>query len=276
MAAEHYENFPVASRLLPSATRPHIAAIYAFARTADDFADEGNLPDAARIARLDDWRQRLHDAAAGRVHQDGTDAAQIFTALGATMRQFDLEESLFENLLSAFAQDVVVKRYATWDSLLDYCGRSASPVGRLVLRVSGYRDATMDRQSDAICSALQLANFWQDVGIDWVKGRVYLPQELLASAGAHESDLAAGRLTPEWRSALREASLRTRQMFAEGRPLVQTVRGRLRYELRATWLGGVRILDKLQVHDFDALHHRPKLGWTDAAAIGLGVIRWRA
>lgn len=275
MAAEHYENFPVASRLLPAATRPHIAAIYAFARMADDFADEGDLPDADRISLLERWQWRLHEAAAGRVQQDGSDAAHVFTALGATMRQFDLEVRLFEDLLSAFCQDVLVKRYDTWMDLLDYCRRSASPVGRLVLRISGYRDDTMDRQSDALCSALQLANFWQDVAIDWAKGRVYVPQELLTSAGAREEDLAVGRLTPEWTNALRDASARTRQMFADGRPLVGAVRGRLRYELRATWLGGVRILDKLEAHDFDALHHRPKLGWTDAVRIGLGVVRWR-
>jgi squalene synthase HpnC len=275
MAAEHYENFPVASRLLPSATRPHIAAIYAFARMADDFADEGDRTDAARISLLEGWRRRLHEAATGKVEQDGSDAAHVFTALSATMRQFDLEEGLFEDLLSAFSQDVVVKRYDTWTNLLDYCRRSASPVGRLVLRISGYRDDTLDRQSDAICSALQLANFWQDVAIDWAKGRVYLPQELLMAARAREQDLAAGRLTPEWRNALREASSRTRQMFADGRPLVGAVRGRLRYELRATWLGGVRILDKLEAHDFDSIHHRPKLGWRDALGIGLGVMRWR-
>lgn len=275
MAARHYENFPVASRLLPKASRPHIAAIYAFARVADDFADEGDLADEARIAALEVWQWRLREALAGRIENDGSDAAQVFTALSATIRKFNLEVELFEALLSAFCQDVLVKRYETWADLLDYCRRSAAPVGRLVLRVCGYRNAALDRQSDAICNALQLTNFWQDVAVDWAKGRVYVPVELTEVSGAVEGSLAAGEWTPEWESALREAAGRTRSLFAEGRPLIDVVRGRLRYELRATWLGGTRILDKLERHRFDALHHRPTLGWLDAGRIGVATVRWR-
>ena len=275
MAEQHYENFPVASRLLPKASRPHIAAIYAFARMADDFADEGDLPDSARISALEVWQWRLHEALAGRIEADGSDAAQIFTALSDTIRKFNLDVQLFEDLLSAFCQDVLVTRYDTWADLLDYCRRSASPVGRLVLRVCGYRDAKLDLQSDAICNALQLTNFWQDIAVDWKKGRVYVPRELSAANVASEDSLAAGEWTPEWELTLRDAAQRTRVLFAEGRPLVDTVRGRLRYELRATWLGGVRILDELERHRFDALHHRPKLGWFDAGRILLAAARWR-
>jgi squalene synthase HpnC len=275
MAGRHYENFPVASRLLPKASRPHIAAIYAFARVADDFADEGDLADETRISALEVWQWRLHEALAGRIENDGSDAAHVFTALSATIRKFNLEVELFEDLLSAFCQDVLVKRYETWAELLNYCRRSASPVGRLVLRVCGYRDAALDLQSDAICNALQLTNFWQDVAVDWGKGRVYVPRELTGTSGAVESSLAAGEWTPEWESALREAAARTRSLFAEGQPLVDAVHGRLRYELRATWLGGTRILDKLERHAFDALHHRPTLGWRDAGGIALGTVWWR-
>jgi squalene synthase HpnC len=275
MAEQHYENFPVASRLLPKDARPHIAAIYAFARMADDFADEGDVPDAARISALEVWQWRLHEALAGRIEADGSDAAHVFTALSDTIRKFDLEVPLFEDLLSAFCQDVLVKRYETWADLLDYCHRSASPVGRLVLRVCGYRDAKLDLQSDAICNALQLTNFWQDIAVDWKKGRVYVPRELSAAAGAAEDSLATGEWTVEWEYALRDAAERTRRLFAEGRPLVDTVRGRLRYELRATWLGGMRILDKLERRRFDSLHHRPKLGWIDAGRIALATARWR-
>jgi squalene synthase HpnC len=275
MASQHYENFPVASRLLPKASRPHIAAIYAFARVADDFADEGNLADEARISALEVWQWRLREALSGRIENDGSDAAHVFTALSATIRKFSLEVELFEALLSAFCQDVLVKRYETWADLLDYCRRSASPVGQLVLRVCGYRDAALDRQSDAICTALQLTNFWQDVAVDWAKGRVYVPLELMEASGAAEASLAAGEWTPAWESALREAAGRTRSLFAEGRPLVDTVRGRLRYELRATWLGGTRILDKLERQNFDALHHRPTLGWRDAGRIAVETVRWR-
>jgi squalene synthase HpnC len=275
LAGQHYENFPVASRLLPKDARPHIAAIYAFARMADDLADEGDVTAAARISALEMWQWRLHEAIAGRVEQDESDAAHVFLALAETIKRFGLEVQLFEDLLSAFCQDVLVKRYDTWGDLLDYCRRSASPIGRLVLRVCGYRNDALDRQSDAICTALQLTNFWQDLAIDWAKGRVYVPREVMQATGATEQDLAEGTWSTAWEDAMRHAVARSRQLFAEGRPLVDAVGGRLRYELRATWLGGSRILDKLEAHRFDSLHHRPKLGWADAIAIGVGVIRWR-
>lgn len=275
MAQQHYENFPVASRLLPKAARPHIAAIYAFARVADDLADEGDLTDAARISALEVWQWRLHEALAGRIEADGSEAEHIFTALSSTIQEFNLEVQLFEDLLSAFCQDVLVKRYETWADLIDYCRRSAAPVGRLVLRVCGYRDTKLDAQSDAICHALQLTNFWQDIAVDWKKGRVYVPREISAASGADEASLARGEWTAEWEDALRGAAGRTRALFDEGRPLVDTVRGRLRYELRATWLGGVRILDKLEARRFDSLHHRPKLGWMDAAGIVVATARWK-
>ena len=275
MARQHYENFPVASRLLPRAARPHIAAIYAFARVADDLADEGDAPAAARISALEVWQWRLHEAVEGRIEQDGSEAAHVFTALADTIRRFDLETQLFEDLLSAFCQDVLVTRYETWIDLLDYCRRSASPVGRLVLRVCGYRDAALDVQSDAICDALQLTNFWQDIAVDWKKGRVYVPREISSASGAIEDSLRAGEWTPEWEMALRDAASRTRQLFDAGRPLIDVVRGRLRYELRATWLGGVRMLDKLEVRRFDALRHRPTLVWVDGVRILAGAARWR-
>lgn len=275
MARRHYENFPVASRLLPKASRPHIAAIYAFARMADDLADEGDAPAQARISALEVWQWRLQQALEGRVEQDGSETAAVFTALADTIRRFELEPQLFDDLLSAFCQDVLVKRYETWADLLDYCRRSASPVGRLVLRICGYRDAKLDGQSDAICNALQLANFWQDIAVDWKKGRVYVPREISSATGASEDSLAAGEWTPEWELALRDAAGRTRGLFVEGRPLVDAVRGRLRYELRATWLGGMRILDKLEMRRFDALHHRPTLGWIDAGRIAVAATRWK-
>jgi phytoene synthase len=275
LAASHYENFPVASRLVPAPLRPHIAAIYAFARTADDFADEGALDAPARLARLDDWQQRLHDAAAGRVVADGTDAAVIFTALGETMRTCALDVALFDDLLSAFRQDVVLTRYASWDALLDYCRRSANPVGRLVLGVAGYRDPALDGASDAVCTALQLTNFWQDLERDWHKGRVYVPQDMLHAACASEDDLARRRLSAGWRAVLGDLNARTRALFDDGRAVADGVSGRLRWELRATWLGGVRILDRLAAVEFDVFERRPSLGWTDAMAIGWHTLWWR-
>lgn len=275
LARQHYENFPVASRLLPKAARPHVAAIYAFARIADDFADEGDRTPAARLALLDDWRRRLDEVSNGAMPHGTADADAIFLALGHTMRERALEPRLFEDLLSAFRQDVTVKRYETWDDLLDYCRRSANPVGRLVLRISGYRDAGLDALSDAVCTALQLTNFWQDVERDWRKGRLYVPLSLVREHGADEHDLHRRRLTPAWKAALGGAADRTRELFLEGRPIADLVHGRLRWELRTTWLGGMRILDRLAAGGFDVFKSRPALGWTDAIAMGARVVLWR-
>ena len=237
IARAHYENFPVASWLVPADMRPHIAAIYAFARTADDFADEpGRSPDE-RLRLLDDWRAQLHRAAAG------TEAHHpIFIALAQTIADRSLPVQLLDDLLSAFRQDVTVTRYETWDDVLDYCRRSANPVGRLVLRVAGVDNGEADRASDALCTALQLTNFWQDFGVDWQRGRLYVPREEVARAGAREQDLDARRMTPEWKSALRACVIVTRALFEAGRPVTGFVSGRLRLELRATWAGGMRVL----------------------------------
>jgi squalene synthase HpnC len=275
IARGHYENFPVASRLVPGSIRPHIAAVYAFARAADDFADEGDHPQETRLARLADWRDRLQRAADGRdaVAAD-LDTTAVFVALADTMRRFELERSLFTDLLSAFEQDVTVTRYERWDDLLDYCRRSANPIGRLVLRLFGQRAAQLDAWSDAICTALQLANFWQDLAIDWQKGRLYAPRDLVARVGASEADLQRRRITPEWRAALSEASSRTRELFVAGRPLADAVSGRLRWELRLTWLGGMRILERLERLRFDVFQQRPTLQWPDALVITGRALTW--
>jgi phytoene synthase len=275
LARQHYENFPVASRLLPRRLRPHVAAIYAFARIADDFADEGDRTPAARLALLDDWRARLHAAADGTLQPDDSDAAGIFVALGDTMRRFDLERGLFDDLLSAFRQDVTTTRYEDWDALFDYCRRSANPIGRLVLRISGYRDASLDTVSDHVCTALQLTNFWQDLEVDIRKGRLYVPMCVARRHGADVEDLRRRRFTPAWAAALEEAAVRTRDCFALGKPVADGVRGRLRWELRATWLGGVRILDRLAAGGFDVFKSRPTLGTTDALLIGGRALLWR-
>lgn len=275
LARQHYENFPVASWLLPAGTRPHIAAVYAFARTADDFADEGDRSDQARLALLDAWQEQLHRAAAGRMPAAGPDESAIFAALGETIRQCGLEVTLFDDLLSAFKQDVVTKRYLTWNELLDYCRRSANPVGRLVLRIAGYRDLQLDGWSDAVCTALQLANFWQDLEVDWRKGRLYVPLEVVEGSRADLQDLDRRQMTPSWQRALADVTARTRALFDNGRPVADGVRGRLRWELRATWLGGVRILDKLERAEFDVFRRRPKLGWTDGLSIAGRTLTWR-
>jgi phytoene synthase len=268
IARRHYENFPVASRLLPGAMRPHVAAVYAFARTADDLADEGHVDPAARERALDDYLGRLRAELAGSSPHPADDRQDLtLVALAATIHACDLPIGLFEDLLSAFRQDVRVVRYRTWDELLDYCRRSANPVGRLVLRIAGHRSSELDEASDAICTALQLTNFWQDLDIDWTKGRLYLPRSERDRAGAREEELDRRSVTPPWRVALERAALRTRALFDRGRFLADRIPGRLGFELRLTWLGGVRILERLAQVDYDVFNRRPTLGPRDAAVI---------
>ncbi len=274
LARQHYENFPVASHLLPSAARPHIAAVYAFARIADDFADEGDRSSDARIALLDDWQARLHRAAAGEAPPDQSDSSMIFAAVGDTIRRCGLEVSLFDDLLSAFKQDVVVTRYETWADLLDYCRRSANPVGRLVLRIAGYRDDRLDAASDDVCTALQLTNHWQDLDVDWRRGRLYLPLSVVRASSADLNDLGRRRMSREWQMAMRAAVGNTRTLFRSGRPVADGVRGRLRWELRATWLGGMRVLERLEAAGYDMFRSRPKLGAADALLIGWRTLWW--
>jgi squalene synthase HpnC len=277
-AREHYENFPVASRLLPASMRPHIAAIYAFARAADDFADEPGRSIPERIRLLDDWRARLRASVADPQSQANVSPSPpdlIFAALGHTIRRHHLPVSLFEDLLSAFRQDVTTGRYDTWPDVLDYCRRSANPVGRLVLRVAGYADPRLDEASDAVCTALQLTNFWQDLERDWAIGRLYVPFDDRNRARAAETDLAARRMTSEWRDVMAVMTRRTRELFETGRRVCDGVRGRLRWELRLTWLGGSRILDKLERSGFDVFAQRPSLRAADLPALLWLAFTWR-
>ena len=277
LARSHYENFPVASRLLPRAMRPHVAAVYAFARVADDIADEGDASAAERRARLDAWKRRLHatvdttpaeDAAAGRDDL-------ILIALAQSIRALDLPIVLFDDLISAFGQDTTTNRYDSWADVFDYCRRSANPVGRLVLRIAGYRDEALDRSSDAVCTALQLTNFWQDFGRDWRAGRLYVPREAWDVSGAREEDLTGDRMTPAWSAAIEQCVVVTRDQFRQGRFVCDHVGGRLRLELRATWLGGVSILDRVERDRDRLLHRRPALGKTDAPRLLWRAFRWR-
>ncbi len=275
VAAGHYENFPVASRLLPSAMRPHVAAVYAFARIADDIADEGSDRPDVRRKRLRAWQRRLHEAADGRTPVDnGSRDELVFAALGHSIRERDLPVELFDDLLSAFAQDTEKTRYDTWADLFDYCRRSANPVGRLVLRIGGYRDRSIESSSDALCTGLQLANFWQDFGRDWRAGRLYVPREEYEAAGASLDDLASERFTREWADAIAACVEKTRACFDAGRRVCDAVSGRLRFELRLTCLGGARILDLVDRHRADLLDVRPRLGARDMPALLWRAARW--
>jgi len=273
MARAHYENFPVASRLLPRAMRPHVAAVYAYARVADDIADEGSAPAAERQVQLAAWQRRLHAAVAVERAADAPHEHEdlIVIALAHSIRWLDLPIALFDDLLSAFAQDTMTTRYASWSEVLDYCRRSANPVGRLVLRIAGYRDDALDRSSDALCTALQLTNFWQDLGRDWRAGRLYVPREVVSACGADEQELNGDRLTAPWRAALARCISETARHFRAGRAVCDGVRGRLRYELRLTWLGGCRTLERVEGAGAALLADRPTLGARD-----LPVILWRA
>ncbi len=262
LARRHYENFPVASYLVPRDKRDALAAVYAFARCADDFADEpgaesAGMPDEARLRQLNGWRRKLLDCYVGCSDHP------VFVALGDAVRRFQLSRENFENLLRAFELDVRVNRHPSFASLLAYCSCSANPVGRIVLELFGHREPELVGLSDSICTALQLTNFWQDIAIDHERGRVYLPLEDLSRFEYSLDDLAAGKVDDRWRRLLAFQVARTREMFDGGRPLPEKVTPSLRVQLRLTWLGGVRILDKIESAEYDVFRIRPTLRFRD-------------
>ena len=274
LATNRYENFPVASWLLPAGMRRPIAAVYAFARYADDFADEGDRSNAERLALLQDWRERLHRAGTQDFPETSDERDLIFVALAHTIRSCNLPVALFDDLLSAFEQDVVVHRYHAWSDLLDYCRRSANPVGRLVLRIADYHDEKLDRASDCVCTALQLTNFLQDFDRDWQRARLYVPIEVYTSFGADEAGLEQPRLPAEWRASLKAVAERTCRIFDDGRAVCDGVAGRLGLELRLTWLAGRRIIDRLDRCEYDSRANRPTLGFWDGPSILWRAARW--
>lgn len=255
MAESHYENFPVGSLLIPKRLRKHVYSIYAFARVADDFADEGyedgGMVQTERLAALDDWQQRLERCFAGEADHP------VFIALAATVAELNLPIKPLSDLLSAFKQDVVKTRYANFDEVLDYCTRSANPVGRLILLLFDYRDERLFQLSDSICTALQLANFWQDVSVDIAKDRIYLPQNDMQRFGVTIENLRSARFSPQFAELLKFQVDRTWQLFNQGRQLPELVSGRLRYELRLTWFGGTNILKQIEALGYDTLNQRP-------------------
>lgn len=254
MAVDHYENFPVASILLPKRLRRAVEIIYHFARQADDFADEGNIPDDQRLAKLDDFRMELRRIASHEAPQ-----TPLFVDLAEIIAQHELPLQLFHDLLDAFAQDVIKKRYATYDEVLDYCRRSANPVGRLLLHL--YQEATPANlaYSDAICTSLQLINFWQDVKKDYAIGRIYLPQDEMAGYGVTEHHLAEERVDEAWRALMQFQVQRARDMMRSGAPLGSILTGRIGLEMRLIIAGGNRILARLESAKFDMFRHRPVL-----------------
>jgi phytoene synthase len=261
LTREHYENFPVASILLPKKIRRHVAAIYAFARTADDYADEPGSTQQERLAKLGEWEEKLL-ACTG-----GTASDPVFLALGDTMRKFDIPAALFRSLLTAFRSDVNVTRYASFEDVSAYCRNSADPVGRLILILFGYRNEKLFAYSDYICTALQLTNFWQDVSVDIRKGRIYFPLEDLQRFGCTEEDLLGGIFKEETAALIRFEVERTEELFEKGKPLLSAVDKRLQWELKLIWSGGMRILKKIRKLNFNSVYRRPQLGRTDKVSL---------
>ncbi len=254
MPVSHYENFPVASLLLPKRLRVPIEVIYRFARSADDIADEGSDADDVRLARLSVYQRALDCIAAGEVPSE-----RLFADVARIVREHALPVQLFADLISAFSQDVTRKRYATFVDLLDYCRRSANPVGRLLLHLFKRTSETDLAGSDAVCTALQLINFWQDVELDFAKGRIYLPQDEMARHGVSERQIAEQRCDDAWRSLLAFQVQRSRDMILRGKPMARSLPGRLGLEIRATIQGGLRILEKIEAASYDVFRRRPVL-----------------
>ncbi|MCU0869970.1 MAG: squalene synthase HpnC [Burkholderiales bacterium] len=263
MGVDHYENFPVASIVLPARLRGPVATIYRVAREADDLADEGDATAEARLDALRERLRRLDAIAAGDTppQPNWRALAQLHQATGVPLDPI-------RDLIDAFMQDVTVTRYATDADVLDYCRRSANPVGRLLLHLFGRTDATALAQSDAICTALQRINFLQDVAIDAAKGRIYLPLDALARFQVDPADLAAGRVTPQWRALMHAQIAQERARMQFGAPLGRALGGRIGLELRLVVAGGLRVLDRIAAVDGDVFRRRPVLGATDWLRVG--------
>ena len=258
MSIDHYENFPVASILLPARLRPAVEAIYAFARSADDLADEGDAEPELRLSALAAYERELD-----LIAQRAPATSSMFQTLDRVVLEYRLPLQPLRDLLSAFKQDVVTTRYATFDLLLDYCRRSANPVGSLMLLLYGAADARNLRDSGAICSALQLVHFWQDVAIDWKKKRIYLPQQDMERFGVSEGHLDSARVDDAWRSLMRFEVARARALMRSGMPLALRLRGRIGWELRLVVQGGLRILERIEAADYDVFRRRPQLRKSD-------------
>ncbi len=252
LAKNHYENFPVASLVVPAPLRPYICAVYAFSRVADDFADEAEF-EGSRMERLNEWEGLLKNIFLQEPKHP------IFIALKATIEKFNIPVVLFENLIKAFKMDVMISRYDTFDQVLHYCRHSANPVGRIILHIFGYPAPRFMDYSDNICTALQLANFWQDIAIDLEKNRIYLPKEDFVRFQYSETELMTKTFNENFKRLLSFQVERTQELFDAGKPLGGKIPGRLGLELRLTWLGGNAILKKIRQNDWDIFKRRPKL-----------------
>jgi len=270
MSVDHYENFPVASILLPGRLRPAVEAIYAFARSADDLADEGDASPEQRLAALSAYEAEL-----ARIDAGADSELPMFARLAQVIRHYQLPVKPLYELLSAFKQDVLVSRYQTYDGLLDYCSRSANPVGYLMLHLYDAVDEENVRDADAICTALQLINFLQDVAIDLHKERIYLPLEDLNRFAISPAALDHPSARPRWRSMMKFEVERSRALMLSGAPLALRLKGRIGFELRMVVQGGLHILDAIEAAEYDVFLHRPKLGKRDWLSIFWSAVRMK-
>jgi phytoene synthase len=257
IAFRHYENFPVASYFIPKSKRKYVAAIYAFARTADDIADEDGLRDDTRLRMLSELEQKLRDCNSGKASEP------VFVALGETVTRFGLPITHLLDLLNAFRMDVEKKRYADWSELLTYCCLSANPIGRIILHLFGCNGDERLHASDAICTALQLTNFWQDLSIDVRRNRIYLPLEDLRKFNCTVEDVLQQRYNESFRGLLLHEVEKTVSLFEEGKPLLNSVGRDLKLQLKLTWMGGMRILQKIQRSNYDVFRQRPTISAWD-------------
>jgi squalene synthase HpnC len=260
LARSHYENFSVASWFLPKRLRQHFFNVYAYCRISDDLGDEtGNTQ--ASLLLLDEWETELNACC------EGTPRHPVFVALAGTVREFDIPKQTFADLLTAFRQDQRVTRYETFADLLGYCHHSANPVGHLVLYLCGYRDPERQQLSDFTCTALQLANFWQDVSVDYEKGRMYLPVEDLKKFQVSEEDIAAKQNTAAFREMMRFEVTRARDWFERGLPLISKVDRELAVDLELFSRGGQEILNAIEKQDYAVLGNRPVVSKSRKAAL---------
>jgi phytoene synthase len=268
---------PVRLWLLPKPIRPHVAALYAYASIASDIAERRSVPPAERLASLDAWQRRLHAAVDGErseraphAHEDG-----IVVALAHSIRSLDLPVAFADDLVSAFGQDTMTTRYDSWADLYEYCRRAATPLGRLMLMIAGYRDESLARASDAFCTALQLTSLWQDFAGDWIIGRLYVPRDVTAACRAREMDLQGPFLNDAWDAAIRQCVDETRTQFERGRALCDGVTGRLRYERRVTWIGGLRLLEEIEQAGPSIRSRRPVIGVRHLPGLLWRARQWR-
>jgi len=265
LATHHYENFHVVSWLLPKRLHQDFYNVYSYCRWADDLGDEmGDTAESLRLLAW--WREELHAMYAGRVTHP------VFVALQGTVARYSIPLQPFEDLIGAFVQDQTVTRYRNWEELFGYCRGSANPVGRLVLYLCGYSDAERQHLSDATCTALQLANFWQDVTVDWEKDRVYMPLDVLERNGSSVEDIAVRRATPGFVAAMHEVVDKARELFLEGLPLARMVDRRLAVDIELFSRGGMRVLEKIEAQHYDVLLRRPRISKTERVWLLLGTL----